>query len=196
MQQITKVAAAATLDSDVVVFADSELVFVRPFEAPHVHRDGQVRLYRRPGDGQRPSHERWHRRAGRLLGLPETEYFGADYIGPLVSWRRANALKLIERIEAMAGKTWQIPLCRSLHLSEYILYGVFCEHVLGEQSEHYYDSARLCHVAWRGQVANDDELQRFLRGVEAHHLAVLIQSNLGIPVERYERLLHAHAVLS
>jgi hypothetical protein len=46
MQQLVKLYAAAELGADVLLLADSEVVFVRPVTAPTCRRDGRFGYYR------------------------------------------------------------------------------------------------------------------------------------------------------
>ncbi len=190
MQQIVKLSAPFATEADVLVYADSDCAFIRPFTVNHVIRDEAVRLLRIPGDGRYETHFRWHRRAAQLLGLPPKDYFGSDYIAPLVSWRRDLVLRLHARLQDIAGRAWQVPLCRGLHFSEYILYGIFVEHVLEPPTGHWFDAESLCRVAWSGQIGNDEDLVAFFASIKPQQVAIQIQSNLGIEASRYESLLH------
>ena len=71
-QQLVKLAATAASDADVVLLADSDLLFVRPFDASDHVRDNLPLFYRLPGGVHAglPRHVEWHRVARRLLGLP------------------------------------------------------------------------------------------------------------------------------
>ncbi|MBO0867805.1 MAG: hypothetical protein J2P15_04495, partial [Micromonosporaceae bacterium] len=62
-QQALKLAAAAQLDADVVLIADSDVVLVRPVRADRFIVDGQRRLYRqeRAVTAEMERHVIWHR---------------------------------------------------------------------------------------------------------------------------------------
>ena len=171
------------VDADVLIFADSDVTFIRPFGPSHVVKEGRVRLHRIPGAGRGPGHLRWNRKAAELLGLSQQDYFGYDYIGQLVSWRRENVLQLHRRLETIGGGDWYHILCNTLHFAEYILYGVFVEHVLGEQSGHYFDSEDLCHCSWHYNISNNRQLEDFLKQVKDRHVAVLVQSHLNFAAD-------------
>jgi len=191
MQQIVKLCVPLATDADVLVFADSDVTFIRPFGLSNVVREERVRLHRIPGAGREPGHLRWNRKAAELLGLPQRDYFGYDYIGQLVSWRRENVLQLHRRLETIGGRGWHHILCNTLHFAEYILYGVFVEHVLGEQSDHYFDPEDLCHCSWHYRISKNRQLEDFLKQVKDRHVAVLVQSHLNLNSKNYGQLLQA-----
>jgi hypothetical protein len=194
MQQIVKIAAAQSIHKDVLVFVDSDVTFVRPFNPQSFIRDGQVRLFQEPPYDDE-THLRGHRTANKLLGIPDINmgYPAPGYIGQVMSWRRDNVLKLHERLESVSGRGWVETLANSWHLAEYILYGVFVEHFLKEQSGHYYDPQKICHEYWTPQPMSDEELQNFFATIPPEYVAVMISAKAGIPVERYQSLVKSIA---
>jgi hypothetical protein len=177
LQQIVKLSCDIATPRGTLVFADSDIVFVRPLAVDRLFRDNRTRLYHRTGetkDSER--HRAWHRAAAEILGHPATDYFGADYIGNLITWRRDTLVALHEHIAKVTGRDWQAALAGRRALSEYILYGAFAEHVLGEASGHYLDTEDLVHASWHYDLANAQSRAAFQGGLEPHHVAVLIQS--------------------
>ena len=145
MQQVTKLSANFATTAPTIVFADSDLQFLRALDPRHLFRGGRLRLHRIPGARPDGEHRRWHDRAARLLGLP-SQYFGADYVGQLVSWHRSHLEGLQQHIEQVQGQGWQRAVARSLRVSEYILYGAYIEAVVGLQNSAHYGHPRdLCH---------------------------------------------------
>jgi hypothetical protein len=187
LQQLIKLSAPEVVDADVFVFADSEVAFVRPFTRAHVvDSDGRVRFYRCPHFGRDGRHAEWQRAAARLIGTPD-EYSGADYVAPLTSWRRDVLVALRARIERARRMAWRRALAHTLDFSEYVLYGVFCDRVLGlERAGHFATEAHLCHTMWEGSgtpEAMSDHAERLQRD----HVAVLAQSRLRVDDEHYAR---------
>ncbi len=185
MQQVTKLATAASLDTDACVFVDSDVQFVRPVQTEDLFEpDGRVPLLSMPGQGTKDTHRRWHESAARLLGLPPQPYFGADYIGQLVAWIPQRVRDLGARIETVTGRDWRTALFRSLHFSEYILYGVFIEHAYEGDHGHAITPREICHCSWHFDVLSDAGLAEFERSLAPHHRAVLIQSNKQFSLEQ------------
>ncbi len=178
MQQVVKLSASRVASAELMLFADSDLQFVRPFEIDRIYRDGRLRLHRVPGAMNEGRHLRWHQRAGTLLGK-QCGYFGSDYVGQLISWRRSNLEALHRHIESATGLTWHEAVTRSLHVSEYILYGSFVEHVLGdEHNGHFYEAEDLCHCCWFDHQARD--LLEGRQSLDPRAMALLVQSNLAL----------------
>ena len=189
LQQQVKLSVGEAIDADAYVFADSDIAFFRPFPMDRLSPGGRLRLFRVPGAARLPGHARWHQTAARLLGLPPTDYFGATYIGNLITWRRDELRQLYRRIEVVTGRPWLEALSREWHLSEYILYGVFVEHDLGAGSRHVFEDVPLCHISWDYRIESQADLVGFLGDVRPWHHAVMVSSKLGIPAARYGHLL-------
>ena len=189
LQQIVKLSIPTKVEDDVLIFIDADVAFFRPFDPSDWVKDGKVRLFRVP-EANATTQVEWHRSAGSLLGLGEQDYFGASYIGNLIPWRRDNVLRMHEHIARKSGRGWQETLCSRWHLSEYVLYGVYIDKVLGEaESGHYYDAEKVCHTYWGTEELSEDELSDFLGEVRDTHVAIMISSKAGITPTRYRSLL-------
>ncbi len=182
LQQLAKLAHVAQLDVQAAMIVDSDVELVRTLSPDDFVRDGRVRMYARRGAAQLPTHYPWHRTAARLLDLPARDYFGADYITQIVLWSPEVVRALIQRIAGGWGAEWYLRVARRLQLSEYILYGVFAEHVQGPHQDLLYtDDTEFCHTLW-----TPEDLQRYRSGYDfgraaaAHDVAFCIQSNLGL----------------
>lgn len=192
MQQVVKLSIAEHFDADIILFADSDMLFVRPFDASTLVRsnslgDQQVRLYR---DERKPHfytdrrYKNWYGYAAKTLGLQaETRMEGA-YICQLASWHRPVVLQLLRHLEQQHVRPWQQVIMRSLDISEYVLYGVFVENYLHDSS-HYFDSELLCHSSWYYDIGDRKSLNSYLGSARIEQVAVHLQSNLGISVEQY-----------
>ena len=132
--------------AEVLVHADSDVVFMRPFELSSVvDREGRVRLCMKADaiDAGLPNHVRWHRTAERLLAIGRAELPLPDFISGLVPWRRVNAVALLEHIERTTGRPWLRAIAAASHVSEYTLYGRFVTDALSERGQ--FRAASLCH---------------------------------------------------
>jgi len=184
-QQIVKLGVVLALDVDVVVHVDSDVAFVRPFGPDRLFQGDRVRLRREPAAEEMDPHWRWHLAAAELLGLPPSRNFGSDYIDNAVTWRRSVAAELMGRLEARFRTDWRLVLARRLHFSEYILYGIFAEHVMGlEAAGHWADEVSLCHTLWVGDIEDAIEMQAFRNSLRPQHVAVGIQSTVPLALER------------
>ncbi len=148
-QQIMKLNAAAGAGTDTILHLDSDTAFVRPLPTEALQSDGLVRLARFPGAADDAMHAPWHRAASTLLGLPPSDYHGADYIDQFVTWRRDNVRGLLAWIEQTTGRDPIAALAATRDFSEYVLYGVYCDRVLGLAASGHAESAvSLCETVW------------------------------------------------
>jgi hypothetical protein len=178
VQQLTKMCADRVTDAEYLVFADSDIQFIRPFDESDVLRDGRLRLHRIPDAKQEGVHLKWHKRAGKLLGTAR-EYAGADYVGQLITWRRQHLRDMKAHIETVTRRPWHRAVGRSLRFSEYILYGMYIDHVLaGTDNGHYWCDEDLCHCCWFAEDV--DGFARGERRIASRAVALLLQSNLGL----------------
>ena len=134
LQQVIKLAAVSAFQDDVVLLADSDIEFVRPFTTETFVQNGVVRLYRKPdeisGRLALPRHVMWHQAARALLGLPPAPPPYTDYVSSMLAWNPAIVRRMLARVEAVSGRPWTTAISAQLHFSEWTLYGVFVDHVL------------------------------------------------------------------
>jgi hypothetical protein len=196
-QQLRKFAVAKACTEDVILFADSDMLFVRPFDLGALERQGAVRLYRKPDaiTADMARHRPWCENASTRLGLGRPTYPGPDYINNLVSWRREHVLSLLALIERRSGRDWVTAIARDRQFSEYMIYGYYVERVLGlEAAGHWPDPRELCKVYWFGEdVAGFDGLGSFEEVLEPWQVAVGVQSFIGQPLDKIRALFERQA---
>lgn len=195
LQQLVKLSAAACLDYDVFVFVDSDVVIIRPVTNEIFVRDGNVRLYKSPGAARTERHMRWHRVAAQKLGLETRDYFGADYIGNLISWYKPNVKEMLHRIETVSRKNWFFVLANTLYFAEYILYGIYVDFIAGETANHFVECNDLCHCSWFYGINSPGDIASFIDAVKEEHIAILIQSNKGFDVDSYYGILKSKKLI-
>jgi len=179
-QQIMKIAAAAVSSADIVVHVDSDNVFIRPMGTENIIRNGKVWIYRDPSPVGLDTHRRWQHVAGKLLGLVDREFYGGEYIDPLVVWKTSVVRGLTDRIESVSGTGWIKALARTPHFAEYVLYGVYADQVLGFDAAGLVpEDFSLCHSRWNDTFADEADMQSFVESVQPHHLTCLIQSTIS-----------------
>lgn len=185
MQQLVKLHAAAELDADEWLLADSDVVFVRPITAQTFRRDGRLCFYRRQDavHESMPRHLAWHAVARRLLGLPDTGPPPLpDYISPVNAWDRTTVLALRDRIEQVAGRHWLDVIGSELHISEFVLYGVFVDAVLGRSAGVVADESMLLHAYWPTTPLSPVDARSFVRELPPDHVAVMISAKSHTPM--------------
>jgi hypothetical protein len=195
MQQLMKITVAQQIDQDIAVFIDSDVAFVRPFDLAQLSQGGQVRLYRDDvgNDVQRQMHRKWHQAGAKLLGLSAINPQIPDYIGNLITWRKTNVQQMCRQIEAVSGRSWLSAIANSWHLSEYILYGMFIDQVVGDAAGHYADAHNFCSDYWFPHDLSEAELTDWINNIGESQVAVMISAKAGIAVDRYAPLIQRAA---
>ena len=182
MQQVIKLAIAERFDADILLFADSDMVFIKPFSPSHIIRDQRVRHFRAERGPMQYSARRyrnWYQFAANVCGVADPNSISGSYIAQLNSWRHENVIELYRLLEKDRGQ-WMTRMMRCLDFSEYVLYGAFVDHVLGDLSGHYQDSNQLCHSSWFYPVQTACDVTDFIDMLSPAHHAVHLQSNLGL----------------
>jgi hypothetical protein len=198
MQQVVKLRAAAALGADVLVLADSDVIFVRPVTEDTFESDGRVRFYRSDDavDEEMRRHVMWHDVARRLLGLPPAGPPPLpDYVSALNVWERRVVLALRDRIERVTGRPWLDAIASELHVSEFILYGVFVDGVLGTSADVFAADSMLCHSYWGSSPLAPAAAAGFVRGLSPEDVAVMISAKSGTPLEVRREAFRATACL-
>ena len=186
IQQLVKLYAALAIRADVLLFCDSDMAFIRPFEMSILFKDGKLALIRTPHQTQNV--QRWIRSSMHMLGLQVQKNSYINYVGNFVSWRRDNALKMMAYIEQLNHKKLiKVILNNSLSgISEYTIYGVFVEHILGiSQAGHFPFEGELIKSLWHKPANTVAEINALFDSVEDHHIGVLVQSTTGVPLDVY-----------
>ena len=183
LQQIVKLSSALFLREDVLIFVDSDTFFVDRFVPEHTVRAGRVPLFRERGDAVRSSmSERWLTVASELIGTTPTGE-PLSYVGNLITWRRENVLALHKHIERTHGRPWVQAICRQPTLSEYVLYGCFCEQVLGDASGHYVDDSIPSLNYWKTDTLDAAGLSDLKAQIRPEHVAVMVSAKSATPVQ-------------
>ena len=194
LQQVIKLAAVAASDDDAVLVADSDVEFVQPVTVDTFVRDGVVRFYRKPNaiDEQLPRHIAWHRAARTLLGLPPAEAPYSDYISAMLACDPANVRRMLARVTAVSGRPWTTAITRQLHFSEWTLYGVFVDEVIGAPANSFASDDPLCLAYWEEIPLNRDGAVDFLRGIRPADVAAMISAKSRTPLTVRRAAFAAH----
>lgn len=184
MQQAMKIALAGQVDTDVAVLVDSDVALVRPTCAETFAASGRALCYREE-NGVHDSMQRhvlWHQVARRLLGadgiatppLP-------DYVSPVGIWDPAVVRAMQDRITEVSGRPWLDSFTRELHVSEFIVYGVFVDHVLSPIVRPP-STGSLCHNSWVRSPLDERSAMEFADQLPAEAVAVMISSHSRTPL--------------
>jgi hypothetical protein len=185
-QQMVKLSIANRIDADAYMILDSDCLFVQPFDPRSLTLDGKVPLFREEKDWYRTnaSSQKWVDVSRRMLRLPPFEKpFSVGYINSLVFWRRDVLQELHAHVANGRGPTALIrAAASSLRFSEYTLYGLYVEKVLGlAQSGHYAFGCHLSHDYWPEIPMNQGELEAFKTKRTNGDIIVMINAKSRTP---------------
>ncbi len=183
MQQAIKIAAAGLIEADVVLLADSDVVLVRPTNAERFTAGGRLCLYRdeRGVTADMERHVTWHRIARELLGLPAAPPPPLpDYVSPLNFWDPAIVRAMQLRITETTGLHWMDAFNSRLHISEFILYGVFVDEVLCAETRPPSDIT-ICHNSWQRTPLSTADALAFAERLGPDAIAMMISAKSHTP---------------
>lgn len=189
MQQIRKIAASRVITYETLVFCDSDMAFVRPFDASALLIDGSVGLL--DVDFENAETRDWTRIARTLLGLPQGGSV-RGHVGQLICWRREAMISMQSRIELVQGVPWQRAIAGLSTFSEYILYGVFVRESIGYAHSYQKPSqVPLVKTSWDSNIATTAGLKSFFEEIDSPNIAVMAHSRDPIDWNAYADLVRA-----
>ena len=191
VQQLRRIAISAHASEDVLIFCDSDVAFLKPFDCSTFWHDGKARLFRRDGvlaDEGHEEHRIWSRNAGSALGIDPSRTSIHDYISTLIAWRRDTVLAMCGEIEKVHGRNWVEVVGSARRFSECMIYGRYVDDLL-EGAGHFHGSEEFCRVHWTGEALSDDEFRRFVAAMAPEQVAIGMQSFIGTDIGRIRRLI-------
>jgi Family of unknown function (DUF6492) len=182
-QQIMKLAGTAALDARAVLIADSDAVLVREATLDEFVHNGRLWHHRRNAavTACMQRHVLWHNVARRLLGVPGVASAPLpDYISPICVWDPLVVRSMTARIADSTGRNWLDAVGNQLHVSEFVLYGVFVDEVLGDAAAVDGD---LCHNYYERTPLGPAHAADFADETPPGVLGVMISSHSRTPHE-------------
>ncbi len=195
VQQLRRIAIAPHIGHEALLYCDSDMFFVRPFDGKMLWRGDNLRLYRKPSGvtSAMDEHVKWLEATYRMLTLGNPSVPHADYINNLVSWRRKTVLDMCAHIEQVTGREWVSALGRNRTFSECLIYGCYVDQVLKEKSRHWHAEIGLCLTYWDGDALDGNALAQFVNSMDERQFAVGIQSFTGTDTGVLRRFLEKAA---
>ena len=189
-QQIMKIAATAASTSDVVIHMDSDTTFIRPLKAEHVEKEGLVRFYRDPNPTGLATHATWQKTARQMLGVDANPNYQAEYIGACLVWKTSVLRDMTKRLEKVSGTNWIKTLARCRHFAEYVLYGVYVDHITGQQASGLRaEDFSLCLTRWADPINSEKDLEEFIAELQPYHLSCTVQSTIGNSMMNHQSII-------
>jgi len=191
LQQGLKIELSARLDARAVLIADSDVVLLKPVDLAAFGAHDEVPLYRLDNavHAGMPRHVRWHEVARRLLGLRAPKGLPLhDYVSSFNLWDPAILRMMQQRIEQVTGNPWLDAFTSHLHLSEFVLYGVYVDEIrragVGGPTWH-----GLCHDYWDHTPLTSQSGREFVDRRSAATLAMMVSAKSHTPVAVRQEML-------
>jgi hypothetical protein len=177
VQQIMKLAMTAAMEARAVLIMDSDAVLLRRPTLDQFTHDGRLSYFRKD-DAVTVGMDRhllWHRVSRKLLGLPGSVSAPApDYVSPITVWDPAIVRDLLTHIAETTGRNWIDAVSGQLHFSEFMIYGVFVDHVLEGRTPF---SGPLCHNYYRRVPLRASEARGFADETPQTAIGAMISSH-------------------
>lgn len=189
IQQVVKMNCVRWVKDGAIVFVDSDVIFIRPCCLRDLGIDDNSRILVRITPKDEASKHRAHIAGARkLLSLPigTTEH---HYMSSPSIWYADWTKSLHDYIEKATSRDWQGALCATDNMSEYSIYGTYVEEILRPAN------LVVRTKPFHGIVWDNTSFMEFVSNAEASTLTtsdvltLVVQSNLGIPVSKYESVL-------
>jgi Family of unknown function (DUF6492) len=191
VQQMVKMEMAFQVQDEGLLYCDSDVFFVRPFDIESLCENGQFRFYRTrdsyPADTI--TNPKYTTVSARQLGLVEPLFPSPTYVENLVPWHAPTVRGACARISEVSGREWKQALGRDIFISEYTLYGLYVECVLHTPSQFKVSHDILCKTVWNRGAMNDAALKEFCSDLPEGIVAIGVQSFAGVAIPRLEQQL-------
>ena len=191
VQQLRRIAIADHVREPTLVYCDSDVAFLKPFDCGRFWQDGRLRLLRRDGEllrGGSHDHRVWSANAGKALGIGHPHVSPHDYIATLIAWRRDTVKDMRRLIEAVHARSWVEVVASTRKFSECMIYGRYVDEVTAGAG-HFHASEEFCKVHWTGRPLSGTALRAFVEGMASGQVAVGMQSFIGTEIAQIRRLL-------
>lgn len=184
LQQIIKLSVPAVLTEEILLYTDSDVLFIAPYDPHDFEIGGSVPLFMETGQrGLLDSHIPWNQRASKLLGLPVQDSYDTNFIGNVVCWRRSVARNVLRRVESVTGRRWQQAIAALDVFAEYTLYGMYATELLDPGSLVWRDGQVRTLNYWGTTPLDVTALEELRSRRQPNHHSVMIsaKSHTAVP---------------
>ena len=187
MQQFVKISMASHVKQEAMIFLDSDIFFLKPFDISAFSRGNQVRFSSVESPMKLESTMKSASLA--LLGLSAREAIKYAYADPIIVWHRRTAVAMQDYISKLQNKPWHEAIGSKIMFSEYMLYILFVNYIQKPNPFLYEDNTVYCKTLWTKEAAKTTDIADFCSRLNPEHVAVCIQSLIGIPIDFYAQQL-------
>jgi hypothetical protein len=202
LQQVVKLGIFRYTCADCILNLDSEIVFIKPFREDLIIREGKLLLHRQTREWNYHRRGQYIKSAARILNIKNDDRLWKSwYMSSNFCFTRDNLVALAGKIEHGAlFSSWELPLLNCIRFSEYMLYGLFVEHVIGiENSGHFASPDGF--VSEQYPSLYDSSLEGLKKNLsdltDNNKIAVLVQKSRGkndpyksVAINDYRKIIH------
>jgi hypothetical protein len=180
MQQFVKILMASHIEENAMMFCDSDVFFLKPFNLSNLSRGNKIRfgsVESQPNPDDKmiiPSIE--------LLGVKQSEVRRLILGDQIVVWHRPTVIAMQRYLTILHGRPWHEAIGSKLMFSEYQLYALFVNYIQKNNEYLYEDATVYCKGLWTKADAKSIDLAKFCSELAPHEVAVCIQSLIGVDV--------------
>jgi Family of unknown function (DUF6492) len=183
MQQYVKIMMASYVKQDAMMFLDSDIFFLKPFDIQTFSRAGKIRFSSE--ESPLESDNKMKSTSLKLLGLSASEATKCAYDDPIITWHRPTAVAMQDYLSKLHNKPWHEAIGAKIMFSEYMLYIMFVNYVQKSNPHLYEDNTIYCKTLWTKEAAKTTDIADFCSSLKPEQVAVCIQSLIGIPIKVY-----------
>ena len=187
MQQFVKISMASHVKQEAMVFLDSDIFFLKPFDIGTFVRGSQVRFS--SVEFLMQLENKMKSVSVKLLGLSESASIKYAYADPIITWHRETTVAMQEYIFKLHHKPWHEVIGSKIMFSEYMLYILFVNYIQKANPFLYEDNRVYCKTLWTKETAKTTDIAEFCSSLEPEQVAVCIQSLIGIHIDVYAQQL-------
>jgi Family of unknown function (DUF6492) len=182
IQQIIKLEMAFRLKETGLLYCDSDVFFVRPFNVKQLTEDDKFRLYSSVYGfiREHAPNANYIDASAKQLGLEGDPFPCPSYVDNLVAWHAPTVRALCKHIEKISKQKWHFALGKNYIISEYNLYGIFADRILENNAHLKSTMSSLCKTAWHKEDISEHGLEHFCTELYPEQVAVGFQSFLGV----------------
>ena len=176
-QQIMRIAVAMHLETDGLLYCDSDTALTKPFDVGSIWNGDTIRFWREDNGAlnAEDDHLLWKAQAGRTLCVRPAHQLDHNYVCGFVTWKRQTILDMCAHIEKMHGRSWVSVIGSSRKFSECMLYGAYVDAVLGGKG-HEINPVSLCKMLWLDPAPTPSELREIVGKLTPEEVAIGVQS--------------------
>ncbi len=182
MQQYVKIMMASYVKQEAMLFLDSDIFFLKPFNISKFAREGKVRFSSEESPVE--SEISMKSTSLKLLGLSR-DATKCVYKDPIVTWHRPTAVAMQDYLSKLHNKPWHEAIGSKIMFSEYMLYIMFVNYIQKSNPHLYEDNTIYCKTLWTKEAAKTTDIAEFCSSLGPDQVAVCIQSLIGIPIKVY-----------